>query len=230
MRPIRWLAFVGGLALLLGVLSTGGCAYFKEWRHVPTSKSDEVTVYIVNHGWHTGIVVPRNQLGEQLAFIPQQLGEYAFYEFGWGEKDFYQAPENTIPLALQAIFWIDDSTMHVAAVPKTPDQYFPASESVALVVSTDGLQNLTAAIAASFAKDTSGKPLPTRSGLYGERSGFFDGVGRYHFFNTCNTWTARMLDIAGVPTTTVLTLSSGSVMRQSKRAAENYSCCAQAAQ
>jgi hypothetical protein len=97
---------------------------------------------------------------------------------------------------------------------------------VTLHVSTDGLQNLTTAIAASFAIDAQGKPTYTGSGLYGERSGFFDGVGRYHFFNTCNTWTARMLDTAGVPTTSVLTLSAGSVMRQSKRAAEKYRCCA----
>ena len=135
MRRIRWLGIVGGLVLLLGVLSAGGCAYFKEWRHLPTSKSDEVTIYIVSHGWHTGIVVPRNHLGEHLAFIPQQMGEYSYYEFGWGEKDFYQAPDNTIPLALQAVLWIDDSTMHVAALPRAPDQYFPASETVTLHVS-----------------------------------------------------------------------------------------------
>jgi uncharacterized protein (TIGR02117 family) len=229
MRRIRWFGIVGGFVLLLGALSTGGCAYFKEWQHLPTSKSDEVTIYIVSHGWHTGIVVPRNQLGEHLAFIPQQMGEYAFYEFGWGEKDFYQAPENTIPLALQAALWIDDSTMHVAAVPMVPDRYFPSSETVTLQVSTDGLQNLVTAIAASFATDAHGKALYTGNGLYGERSAFFDGTGRYHFFNTCNTWTARMLGTAGVPTTTVLTLTAGSVLRQSKRAAEKYRCCAQEA-
>jgi uncharacterized protein (TIGR02117 family) len=218
----RTLIIVGAFALLLGILGTGGCAYFKDWRHLPTSKSDEVTIYVVSHGWHTGIVVPRNQLGEHLAFVPKQLGEYPFYEFGWGEKDFYQAPENTVLLALQAALWIDDSTMHVATMPMPPTEYF----TVTLHVSTQGLRNLTDAIAASFATDSSGKAIYTRGGLYGERSGFFDGVGSYHFFNTCNTWTARMLNTGGVPTTTVLTLSAGSVIKQSKRAAEKYSCCA----
>jgi uncharacterized protein (TIGR02117 family) len=209
------------------LLSLGGCAYFKDWRHLPTSKSDEVTIYVVSHGWHTGIVVPRNQLGEHLAFVPKQLGEYPFYEFGWGEKDFYQAPENTVLLALKASLWVNESTMHVATLPLTPDQYFPASETVTLHVSTNGLHKLTTALAASFATDAQDKAIYTSNGLYGERSGFFDGVGSYHFFNTCNTWTARMLNTAGVPTTTVLTLSAGSVIKQSKRAAEKYQCCAQ---
>lgn len=222
----NWLLAAITAIATCALLSLGGCSYFKDWRHLPTSKADEATIYVVNHGWHTGIVISRHHLGERLAFVPMQLGEYAFYEFGWGEKDFYQAPDNTIPLALRALFWINESTMHVATMPVPPTEYFTASETVTLHVSTHGLRSLTDAIAASFANNDDNATL-TLNGLYGERSGFFDGVGRYHFFNTCNTWTARMLDIAGVPTTTVFTLSSGSVMRQSKRAASKYRCCAQ---
>jgi len=227
LRRWRSLAIVVGIAVLVAVLASGGCAYFKEWRHFPADKVDERIIYVVSHGWHTGIVVPRAELGPELAFIPLELGEAAYYEFGWGEKDFYQAPDNTVLLALQAVLWVDDATMHVVAVPKPPAQYFPESETIELHLSKKGLGQLTAAIAASFAKDDDGDSHSTRDGLYGT-SRFFDGVGKYYLLNTCNTWTARMLGIAGVPTTTVLTLTAGSVARQTRWAAGKYECCAPA--
>jgi len=223
-RRWRTLAIIGGAALLLAVLTTGGCAYFKDWQQLPAQAADETKIYVVSHGWHTGIVVSRAELGPQLAFIPGELGEAAFYEFGWGEKDFYEAPDNTVWLALQAVLWVDDSTMHVVAVPEPPTTYFPSSETIELRLSTKGLEQLTLAIAASFAKDANGNSRSTRDGLYGT-SRFFDGVGKYYLFNTCNTWSARMLDVAGVPMTTVMTLTAGSVMRQAQWAAEKYRCC-----
>lgn len=217
------------LTVLIGVitlLSLGGCAYFKDWKQLPTAHADEMTIYVVSHGWHTGIVIARGNLGDKLAFIPSELGDSPYYEFGWGEKDFYQAPENTVGLALQALLWVNDSTMHVVAVPSLPAEYFTESEVVELHVSSDGHQNLTTAIAASFAKDANGQSKSTRDGLYGH-SLFFDAVGKYYLLHTCNTWTAQTLAKSGAPLTGVLTLTATGVIRQSKWAAKKYHCCAE---
>jgi uncharacterized protein (TIGR02117 family) len=222
----RWVLAVTSMLAIISLLSLGGCAYFKEWQQLPTQRSDEETIYVVSHGWHTGIVVARNKLGDKLAFVPGELGESPYYEFGWGEKDFYQAPENTVGLALQALLWVNDSTMHVVAVPSLPSEYFSDSEVVELRLSSDGHQNLTTAIAASFAKDASGLSKSSRDGLYGQ-SRFFDGVGKYYLLHTCNTWTAKTLAKAGAPLTGVLTLTASGVIRQSQWAAKKYQCCAQ---
>jgi hypothetical protein len=98
----------------------GGCAYFKEWEQLPRSRDDEQTIYVVSHGWHTGVVIARERLGAELAFVPQQLGDSAYYEFGWGDKDFYQTEGFPIGIALKAAFWPTAATMHVVAVPETP--------------------------------------------------------------------------------------------------------------
>lgn len=225
-RRKKWLIAFTAVFSVVAVLSFGGCAYFKEWKQLPTARSDEMTIYVVSHGWHTGIVIARANLSDKLAFIPGELGDSPYYEFGWGEKDFYQAPENTVGLALRALLWVNDSTMHVVAVPSLPAEYFAESEVVELHVSSDGHQNLTTAIAASFAKDINGQSKSTREGLYGP-SLFFDGVGKYYLFHTCNTWTAQTLAKAGAPLTGVLTLTASGVIRQSKWAAKKYQCCAE---
>lgn len=228
-RTGKWLAWIAAVIAVLATLGMGGCAYFKEWQHLPTSKNDERTIYVVSHGWHTGIVIARDELGEELQFIPAQLGASAYYEFGWGDKAFYQAEKETIGIALKAAFWPTPSTMHVVAVPKAPAIEFPESETVELHVSQAGQHALIAAIAASFTKDANGHSSSTRKGLYGH-SLFYDGNGSYYLTNTCNTWTARMLAHAGVPTTEALTITAGSMIRQTKWAAEKYRCCADSAQ
>jgi hypothetical protein len=74
-------------------------------------------------------------------------------------------------------------------------------------------------LAASFQKTDGNRPAALRKGLYGT-SYFFAGEGYYYLTNTCNTWTARMLDSAGVPMRTFMTLRAGSVIRQAEEAVE----------
>lgn len=205
---------------------TGGCAYFKDWEHLPATKTDERTIYVVSHDWHTGIVVARDDLGSALQFIPTHLGDAAYYEFGWGDKAFYQTEKPTIGIMAKAVFLPTPSTMHVVAVPEAPAIQFPESETVQLHLSQTGLTNLTSGLASSFAMDANAQPVVGPKGLYGH-SLFFDATGSYYISNTCNTWTVRMLALAGVPTTEWLTLTAGSAARQARWAAEKYVCCAE---
>ncbi|MBC7982493.1 MAG: TIGR02117 family protein [Candidatus Obscuribacterales bacterium] len=223
-RLYGWLLAIATTAVVIVALAMGGCAVFKDWTQLPKSHDDERHLFVVSHGWHTGIVVARRDLGAELDFIPQQLGESAFYEFGWGNKAFYQAKDETIWIMLKAV-WPSASTMHVVAVQSDPTLEFPNSEVVPLHVSALGQQRLVAGIAAAFAKNEAGSVQSTRAGLYGH-SRFFEANGNFYLTNTCNTWTAKMLSLAGVPTTKVLTLTAGSVIRQSKLAAKKYQCCA----
>jgi uncharacterized protein (TIGR02117 family) len=223
-RTRKWLAGTTAVIAVLATLCMGGCAYFKDWQQLPVSKIDERTIYVVSHGWHADIVIARNELGDALQFVPAQLGESPYYEFGWGDKAFYQAESATIGIIIKAAFWPTPSTMHVVALPEAPAIHFPESETAELHVSAAGLRALVAAIADSFTKDANGESKSTGVGLYGH-SLFFDGNGNYYLTNTCNTWTARMLARAGVPTTETLTITTGSLMRQIKWAAEKYHRC-----
>ncbi|MDQ2695947.1 MAG: DUF2459 domain-containing protein [Pseudomonadota bacterium] len=197
-------------------MAAAGCADVKTWRYA-ASQDEEAPVYVVSHGWHTGIVVANANLGTDLAFLRTFLGISPYYEIGWGDKAFYRTPKVTPGIALKAALWPTDSVLHVAALPAAPDQHFPRAETLKVPLSKTGHARLNAAISQSFRRGEGGGVAALGKGLYGH-SLFFDSVGRFHIFNTCNTWTARMLDQAGVPVRTFLTLTAGSVMAQVEKA------------
>ncbi len=217
----RYVAFM--LLYLLTACVTG-CSGLQNWKYLPESKADERPVYIVNHGWHTGIVIAREDLIDKFGFLNEFLREYPFYEFGWGEEAFYQAEKITAGLALKALFLKNPSVMHVVGVPKPPDLFFANSDVVQLHLSKTGTGHLVRSIFESFKTGPDNRPVALKKGLYGN-SFFFKAHGSYFITNTCNAWTAEMLENGGVPVDAVLTLRAGSVMNQVRAAKKRYVCC-----
>ncbi len=72
--------------MLLLVIFTG-CAGSHSWQALPESSEDERTIYVVSHGWHTGLILPYESLSA-LPDLEKVMGESPYYEFGWGEADF----------------------------------------------------------------------------------------------------------------------------------------------
>lgn len=168
-------------------------------------------VYIVSHGWHTGIVVPAESVQEDLTFLTGRFGNVPYYEIGWGDKGFYQAQEITVGLAVKAIFLPTESVMHIVAVPDSPPDYFSASEIIKLILTDEQLKSLNRFIGNSFYRNQKDEVVPLSKGLYGD-SQFYRGEGDYYLFNTCNKWTAKGLRSAGFDLSTTFKLSAGSVM------------------
>ncbi len=206
---------LSGCLLTLMVI---GCADSPEQQAVQTTRAK--TVYVVSHGWHTGIVIAGRDRGAELAFLDRHFDQTNWFEIGWGDKRFYQAGEFRAGLMLRAGLVPTDTVLHVTALPEQPESYFTSSRVIELRIDTAGLERLISAIAGHFQLDENGNPLTSGEGLYGE-SLFFDATGRFHAFNTCNTWTARMLKQAGVPIRTFMTLRANSVMSQLESIAEN---------
>lgn len=214
----RFRLLVLGLALTLVCTQLFVCcATFQQWRYLPVNGDDVVKVYVISHGWHTGIIIPADNLGSELGFLQDVLGKALYYEIGWGEAAFYQAGEVTLWMALKAMFWVNQTVVHVVRVTADPARSFPKSKLVGIRLSREGYTRLRQSLAASFQKKEGGKPTALRKGLYGT-SYFFAGDGHYYLTNTCNTWTARMLDSAGVPMRTMMTLSARSVISQAEEA------------
>lgn len=170
-------------------------------------------IHITRYSWHTGVVIAAEDLQDALAFVPDYLGEAPYYEFGWGDAEYYQRGEDSPWLMAPAALWPTDSVMHVVALPDHPDDYFPASEVVSLSVDDEGMIAMTEAIAASFELDEEGEVQPGGEGLYA-RSLFFTGEGRFHLRRTCNTWTLEMLETAGLPVEPSGVVRASSVMEQ----------------
>lgn len=217
-----WLLRQWRVPLILALLLVfSGCAASKEWKYLPAAKAEERTIFVVAHGWHTGIALSRDDLGNELGFVTEYLPPGRYYEFGWGEAEFYQAEKVTPGIFLKAVFWRNPSVMHVVSVPVTPAQYFSDGEVVELNLSETGLKHLKDELRASFKFDERGRPYPLKKGPTGENR-FFEAVDYYVITNTCNRWTAKLLESGGVPMDTVFTLRAASVMRQVKDAKKRY--------
>ena len=74
-----------------------------------------------------GFVVPARRIQFQLPKLRKRFGDIPYIEFGWGDKDFYQAKEITAGLALKAMLWPTESVIHAVAVPEKAYRYFENS-------------------------------------------------------------------------------------------------------
>lgn len=171
------------------------------------------TVFVVNHGWHTGFAVPSAAVRAHIPQLTERFNNTPYMEFGWGDKGFYQAQEITTGITLQAIFLPTDSVIHAVSVPdENIARYFSGSSIATLPVSAHELEQLSRFIAGSFARTTDASIIPLKKGIYGN-SQFYKGTGSYHLMNTCNKWTAKGLQSMGMDISPTFKLTASSIMR-----------------
>ena len=189
----------------------------------PPAGAPAVEIFLVSHGYHSGLVLPRGEVAATaartgdaaLAEIARRFAAYPWIEVGWGEEEFYRAVPDvaslSFTLALRALLKPGNATvLHVVGVTWPPRTTFPHSDIVRIGLSRAGFERALAGIGASVAR-TGGGGLPEAlgSGLYGP-SQFFRAVGSFSLFQVCNHWTAGILGMAGLPVAPLLaTLPQG---------------------
>ena len=168
-------------------------------------------VYVVSHGWHTGLIISANTIYESIPALRRRFGETPYIEFGWGDRGFYQAEEITVGLTLQAVLWPTETVVHAVAVPENVEGYFSQSEVAAICLTDKELSSLAEFISNSFFRNEAGEVDALEKGIYGD-SQFYKGMGDYHLANTCNKWTAKGLKSVGMDIWPSFKLSAESVM------------------
>lgn len=200
MRGVRrWLfAF---LLLVLGALSLGERAGRAGGEGEPS-----IEIVLVSHGYHTGLIVPRQALADaarhglsSIGVLAERFARHAYLEIGWGDARFYQnVPDLTIsavPEIARALFgWNNQSVLHVVGFSVEPEQGFPHSKIIRLKVSDQAFRSIAQGIEATMAGEQ--YPIELAPGLYGH-SRFIEARGRFHLLNVCNHWIAELLVAAG---------------------------------
>jgi len=172
-------------------------------------------VYLVSHGWHTGIVVRRVDLPAAIWPESADFPGAEYLEVGWGDRDYYQSREPDLWLTLKAVFWPTPSVLHIAAFSGPVASYFPRSEVVELELSQRGFERLSGFVHRRFHRNSAARSARLGPGLYGQ-SAFYPAREKFHLFNTCNVWTARVLRAAGLPVTPFFAITTDSVMSQAR--------------
>jgi uncharacterized protein (TIGR02117 family) len=209
MSVIKALALLVVLAPWCGACATGS-------RDTPAA-NDGATIYVVSHGWHTGIVVRKADVAPGAWPETDDFAQAEYLEVGWGDRDYYQARDPGFLDAVAAAFVPKPGVLHIVGFRGDVRRTFPASDIVALRISPQGLAQLVAQVRASYERDPSGQAIVLGPGLYGD-SRFYGSAERFHLFHTCNVWTAAVLRAAGLPIGASLTAEG--VMDGARRAAE----------
>jgi len=174
------------------------------------------TVFVVNHGWHTGLVV------ESRKFVSKERPAWAaaagnkYLEIGWGDEGFYRCEKVTTAMKLRAMFWRNPSVLHVVAINDEPEIYFPRSGVIKVEVTATGFKQLRDYLSSAYATDDRGRPIDLGKGIYGN-SRFYRATGHYHFPNTCNKWTARALRATGAPISPFYAVRAENVFAQASK-------------
>ena len=155
-------------------------------------------IQVASNGWHTAIVVPAPALAAT-GLLPEtaDFPDAAFLEFGWGDRVYYPAKEKTLGMTLAAALTPTPAVMHMAGLAAPPDHRGTGLEVVSVALTEGGFLNLVEALAAGFERPGGARARAISRGLYPD-SRFYNALGEFHLFNTCNTWTARMLRAGGV--------------------------------
>jgi len=203
------------IALLLSAVWCG-CATAVKDLYPPDYLKGYKSVYVVNHGWHTGIIVGRTDIPTALWTETEDFPHGEYIEFGWGDARFYQAERITVGMKFRAVFLPTSAVLHVTGISSHPMEFYRNGEILEIGLSEQGFENLIHFIHESYARDSHGKSVAIGKGLQ-ENSQFYEANGIYFAGNTCNNWVAKALRSAGFPITPWYAQTAGNVLYQVRR-------------
>ena len=79
------------IGLLVFSALLAGCAGALQGLYPPAPGELVKPVYVINHGWHTGIAVRRADIPQGVWPEHGDFADFEYVEVGWGDRDFYVA-------------------------------------------------------------------------------------------------------------------------------------------
>jgi len=194
---------VGFIGLILVYLVAAFCLARIVVNQDLVNKKD-VTIYILTNGVHTDLVLPiRNQMKDWTTTIKAEHtaskdSKVNFIAFGWGDKGFYLETPTWADLkastAFSATFGLGNSAMHTTFY-KTMKENERCKK---IQISYQQYEKLIEYISESFEKSQQGQVIPIiTKANYGKADAFYEAIGSYSLFHTCNTWANNGLKVCG---------------------------------
>ena len=176
-----------------------------------------ITVHVLNNGFHTDLAVPRAALeagGGPLAEASRSVGAGDWILIGWGDAKFFvdiNPMEDRIPDGLRAFFRPGNASV-VMLDPETgdPARRFAPESRRTLVLSPEAFAGLRGRVQQSLSLVEESPRLSTAR--EGDGAHFF--ASREHFWigYLCNSWTARVLNAAGLSVRPLRSVTAGEVI------------------
>ena len=166
---------------------------------------DGIQIFLVSNAVHADIILPVSTAeidwSERFAEteFKGEISDQSHVAFGWGDRGFFLETETWDDLemstAANALLLPSESCVHVSFT--SPDSYL---DPVSVTISPEQYDRLVKFIGDTFELDERGEYIQISGEAYSTNDAFFASKGRYHFFNTCNSWVGRCLKTTGVKT------------------------------
>ena len=196
-------ALIGWPSLVIGVffLAALGGSFIPandNWREPDRG----IPIFVETNGVHVSLIVPISAAGEDLSDLirPEHLADSNLYGthvmIGWGHRRVYRNARTWGDVKAadiaSAIIGSDETTLHIYHLidPR------PASHRKRFLVTQAQFHSIMASIRSTFRLTADGRS--TAYPAYSENNLFYDSVGHYSAYTTCNEWTGAVLRKAGV--------------------------------
>jgi uncharacterized protein (TIGR02117 family) len=205
------IAVLVAVAIVTGAAGCGVAGNATSWTAGTETTND---VWVIRHSWHTCIAVRRADVDPAVWPESRDVGDAAFLEVGWGDRDFYSKPRPSVWDAIDPVIRATPAALHVGAFDTPAAELVPGTAVVHLRVPAAGFERMTRFIQDEYVLDGAGTPVRMGRGFY-ERSWFYQARSRYHvIFSNSNSWVANALRAGGLPMKPGVALTAEDVIAQ----------------
>ncbi|PKV52680.1 uncharacterized protein (TIGR02117 family) [Aquimarina sp. MAR_2010_214] len=150
------------------------------------SKEKNHTIYLSSNGVHLEIIIAKNDLNIILLNDQLDAPQAQYFSFGWGDKNFYiETPlwaDLTFVNGFQALFLNTSTLLHVTRHSSVQEDW------VALHINQEQLKKINQYISTTFRLNAENKKIVLPGLGYYKNDDFYEAIGSYTCFNTCNSW------------------------------------------
>lgn len=162
-----------------------------------SASEDSLHIFLVRQRWHTGILFDIQKVDTLIWPEITEMKDFGYIDVGWGDEDFYQYPGFDAGLAVKALFYPTPSVLRIHGFNISSFRYAELSDvAVKIYLNRSQFDSICRYISLTYVKDSKNQPIQAQK-TSSERTIFYKAVGKYHLFNTCNTWVAKGLLKAG---------------------------------
>lgn len=177
--------------------------------------SDSVT--LLDHGWHTDIGIPAREISGKLAVFRRIFPAAQSLVFSYGKRTFLMAPAND---------WTEyvlgpvpgPAAIMVTGLSVAPQHAYGDDQAIVLRLPSGGAAALSDYIWRAISHDRNGDPKLIDRGPFAG-SLFYTAATTYTLGHTCNAWSARALEAAGLDVDPSWVIFAGQVMARARLAA-----------
>ncbi|MCK4974757.1 MAG: DUF2459 domain-containing protein, partial [Sulfurimonas sp.] len=99
-------------------------------------------IFVVNHGWHAGIVLETEDINNSAWQIDSLFKKYKYIEVGWGDEAFYKSSDPSVWMTLKAALIPTSSVLHVRALSRYDLSMFSKESVEKITISQGGYTKL----------------------------------------------------------------------------------------